>query len=365
MDARLRRRAAHRRYRRHGRHGRGGEGGRGAYRRVISAPGAFSRDAPCCTASPPPAGRRRRSPPWRRSAGCRRRRHGPRRRPCRATNAAFWWSAAASPGWSRRWRCSGPAGPCGCWKRRPRAGGRCMTLRGGDTVRGERRRRPSAVGWDAAPHLYFNPGPARIPHHHRGILGYCKALGVPLEVLVNENRAALRRCLRPVRCRCGGCRPICAAWSRNSPPRGWSAARLAAPLGEADLEALRAMLRRFGALEADQRYRGSSRAGWAEPPGGRAGAARRRCRRSIPGCCWSPALGWRPASPRASTTPPPCCSRWAAWTASPPPSPRHWAMRWSLGAEVLSRCAASTPAPGSPGGRRRRGARGSRRRRSC
>ena len=40
-----------------------------------------------------------------------------------------------------------------------------------------------------------------------------------------------------------------------------------APLGEADLEALRAMLRRFGALGADHRYHGSSRAGWASPPG--------------------------------------------------------------------------------------------------
>ena len=26
------------------------------------------------------------------------------------------------------------------------------------------------VAWDAGPHLYFNPGPARLPYHHEGIL---------------------------------------------------------------------------------------------------------------------------------------------------------------------------------------------------
>jgi monoamine oxidase len=33
---------------------------------------------------------------------------------------------------------------------------------------------------------YVNVGPWRIPHSHHGILGYCKELGVPLQVFLNE-----------------------------------------------------------------------------------------------------------------------------------------------------------------------------------
>jgi monoamine oxidase len=38
---------------------------------------------------------------------------------------------------------------------------------------------------------YFNCGPARLPSIHRNILGYCKDLGVALEVEVNSSRSAL------------------------------------------------------------------------------------------------------------------------------------------------------------------------------
>ncbi len=47
------------------------------------------------------------------------------------------------------------------------------------------------VAWDAGPHMYFNPGPARLPYHHEGILSYCRDLRVPLEVMSNDNRGAL------------------------------------------------------------------------------------------------------------------------------------------------------------------------------
>src|SRR6187402_1986086 len=33
---------------------------------------------------------------------------------------------------------------------------------------------------------YVNVGPWRIPHSHHGILGYCKELGVPLQVFLND-----------------------------------------------------------------------------------------------------------------------------------------------------------------------------------
>ena len=51
---------------------------------------------------------------------------------------------------------------------RTRPGGRNWSLRAGDVV--HEIDSIQHVRWDAAPHLYFNPGPARIPYHHDGIL---------------------------------------------------------------------------------------------------------------------------------------------------------------------------------------------------
>ena len=49
-----------------------------------------------------------------------------------------------------------------------RAGGRNLTVRGGDVIQetGGRQR----VEFDRQGHLYANLGPARIPHHHRELL---------------------------------------------------------------------------------------------------------------------------------------------------------------------------------------------------
>jgi monoamine oxidase len=38
---------------------------------------------------------------------------------------------------------------------------------------------------------YMNAGPARLPSHHQMVLGYCRELGVELEVEVNTSRSAL------------------------------------------------------------------------------------------------------------------------------------------------------------------------------
>src|SRR6266446_2551698 len=71
---------------------------------------------------------------------------------------------------------------------RRRTGGRNWTLRRGDKVEmiGVAEQ---TVGFSDG--MYFNAGPARIPSHHQGLLGYCKLLGVPLEVEVNFNNSAL------------------------------------------------------------------------------------------------------------------------------------------------------------------------------
>jgi monoamine oxidase len=71
---------------------------------------------------------------------------------------------------------------------RSRAGGRNWTLRRGDVF--DHAGATQRVTWDAGPHMYFNAGPARIAYHHRAILGYCRELRVPLEVMVNDNRGA-------------------------------------------------------------------------------------------------------------------------------------------------------------------------------
>ncbi|WP_366931297.1 flavin monoamine oxidase family protein [Nitratireductor sp.] len=70
---------------------------------------------------------------------------------------------------------------------REKAGGRCWTLRGGDTyteLGGFRQDIEYAEG------NYFNPGPWRIPHHHHAILDYCRRLGVRLEPFIQRNHNA-------------------------------------------------------------------------------------------------------------------------------------------------------------------------------
>ena len=70
---------------------------------------------------------------------------------------------------------------------RTRPGGRNYTVRGGDTVKlldGS----TQSCSW--APGHYQNFGPARLPSIHRHILGYCRKLGVELQVEVNMTRSA-------------------------------------------------------------------------------------------------------------------------------------------------------------------------------
>jgi len=67
-----------------------------------------------------------------------------------------------------------------------RVGGRAWTLRGGD-VYTEIGGATQTCGFD--PGLYLNPGPWRIPYHHRGYLDYARRFNVALEpfVMVNYN----------------------------------------------------------------------------------------------------------------------------------------------------------------------------------
>jgi monoamine oxidase len=125
--------------------------------------------------------------------------------------------------------------------------------------------------------MYFNAGPARIPHHHKAILGYCKEFGIPLEVMVNDNRAALFQSDDAF-----GGKPVPARQVIHD-GRGFVAELLAKAISRnalaeevsaEDKERLLAFLRGFGALARDNVYRGSPRAGYEEPPGAGASAGR-------------------------------------------------------------------------------------------
>jgi monoamine oxidase len=151
---------------------------------------------------------------------------------------------------------------------RPRPGGRNWSLRAGDEIRETGGVQP--VRWDAGEHLYFNPGPARLPYHHHGILSYCRELGVALEVMCNDNRGALLHDDaafggRPQRNRqvVNDIRGYIAELAAKSVDK----TALARPVSTEDQERIRDFLRAFGALDRDLAYKGSGRAGYAEQPG--------------------------------------------------------------------------------------------------
>ena len=70
---------------------------------------------------------------------------------------------------------------------REKAGGRCWTLRGGDTYT-EMGGATQSVSF--ADGNYINPGPWRIPFDHHGVLDYCQRLGVQLEPFIQKNHNA-------------------------------------------------------------------------------------------------------------------------------------------------------------------------------
>lgn len=145
----------------------------------------------------------------------------------------------------------------------PAAGGRTRTLRGGDVV-AETDSSQTCL-WDADPDLYFNPGPARIAHHHEFLLAYCREFNVPLETFTNDNRAALLHSTN---------------WFNGQPQitrqvladtRGNIARLLATAVNQNALDQqltvvdkanILQMLQNFGALDGGLNYTGSERAGF-------------------------------------------------------------------------------------------------------
>jgi len=158
---------------------------------------------------------------------------------------------------------------CKILEARSRPGGRNWSLRRADVV--EETDTRQTVSWDPDDHLYFNPGPARIPHHHQGILSYCRELEVPIEVIINDNRAAYLHDDKAfdgkpqvAGCVIGDARGFVAELAAKAVAQHL----LDEPISMLDRKRVLEFLTAFGDLEEDfMTYQGSSRAGYATPPG--------------------------------------------------------------------------------------------------
>src|SRR5438067_1182918 len=153
-----------------------------------------------------------------------------------------------------------------------RPGGRNWTLRGGDSF--------TELGGftqtcDFESGLYINPGPWRIPYHHRALLDYCKRLGVSLEPFIQLNYNALIHASRafdgaPQRIRAiradfqGQVSELLAKVTQQG--------RLDEAVTREDQEILLQALRSWGALDRDYRYKANLISaqfrGYARAPGG-------------------------------------------------------------------------------------------------
>ena len=174
---------------------------------------------------------------------------------------------AGIAGMAAAWELSRAGYRCTLLEATGRAGGRSFTVRGGDVL--EETDSRQRAGFGGEDHLYANMGPARIPYHHRTILGYCKEFGVDLEVFTNDNRAALFH----NRDRFGG-EPVPGRRVMTD-QRGYIAELLAkavkgsaldSALSGDDKERVLAMLRAYGGLNPDHLYKGSNRGGYRGEP---------------------------------------------------------------------------------------------------
>jgi len=150
---------------------------------------------------------------------------------------------------------------------RDRVGGHNWTVRNGDRIESTD---GSVQHCTYDEGQYFNTGPARLPTHHQAVLGYCKELGIELEVEVNSSRSAYLR-----NANANGGKPIEYRRAIND-TRGHVSELLAKAIKQgaldqeltpADKERMVGFLRQYGDLSPDLFYKGSKRSGWKTLPG--------------------------------------------------------------------------------------------------
>jgi monoamine oxidase len=153
-----------------------------------------------------------------------------------------------------------------------RPGGRNWSLRGGDSYT-ELGGHTQECRFDKD--LYINPGPWRIPYHHRGMLSYCKKFGVALEPFVQVNYNAYLHSSRAFGGKPRRYREIKADYQGHVAELLAKAMRqnaLDASVSKEDQEKLLESLREWGALDKNHAYvssvTSSDRRGFAKEPGG-------------------------------------------------------------------------------------------------
>jgi monoamine oxidase len=156
---------------------------------------------------------------------------------------------------------------CTVLEARERPGGRNWTVRGGDKVVFTDGTTQTST-WDAG--NYQNVGPARLPSIHKTILGYCRKLGVELQVEVNTSRSSYLQ-----HDGVNGGKPMVQRQVDND-TRGHvsellmkcvSNGSLDQEMTKDDRDRMLAFLRTYGPLDSAGKYIGSDRAGYAKTPG--------------------------------------------------------------------------------------------------
>ena len=157
-----------------------------------------------------------------------------------------------------------------------RPGGRNWTLRGGDSFTELGGVRQTC---EFEPGLYINPGPWRIPYHHRALLDYCKRLGVALEPFIQLNHNALLHAAGafggvPQRIR--DIKMDFQGQVSELLAKATEQGRLDEAVSKEDREILLQALRSWGALDANYAYKANLVSGdvrgYARAPGGGLGA---------------------------------------------------------------------------------------------
>lgn len=153
-----------------------------------------------------------------------------------------------------------------------RAGGRNWSLYGGDSYT-ELGGFTQKVEFDKG--LYLNPGPWRIPHHHRGILHYAKTLGVAMEPFIEINYAAYLHSAKAFGGKPQRFREIKADYEgyvAELLAKAVQQQKLDQAVSKEDQEILLESLRSWGALDPDFKYKkgltASRRRGFELPAGG-------------------------------------------------------------------------------------------------
>jgi monoamine oxidase len=156
---------------------------------------------------------------------------------------------------------------CTVLEARERPGGRNWTVPGGDAIRFVD---GSTQTCDFSPGNYQNVGPARLPSVHKTILGYCKKLGVELQVEVNTSRSSYLQ-----NDAANGGKPVVQRQADND-TRGhvsellmkcMNAGALDAEMSKEDRDRMLTFLRQYGSLDDAGKYVGGDRAGYKVLPG--------------------------------------------------------------------------------------------------